>query len=340
VTLRRLTIALLVGAMAAVALPTSASAAYRYGARVMKMGSKGKDVRTLQRNLTTLGYETPADGVFGLTTKRNVKSLERKRAWRVDGKVSRKDASRIAKLVANRSAKPSTLFFVYGLNSPTLSLSAARAGAATVEVEDVDSGALVATIPVSFSSAGTQSVPWNGTLPTGAPAPESDYRLKLSDPGTAQASATGGTKQFMLRVHDFPVQGDHSYGGAASRFGAGRSDHIHQGQDMSAACGTPLAAAAGGKILANAYQAGGAGNYVVIQGTATGTSYVYMHMKKPSWAVKGATVYAGQIIGKVGTTGSSTGCHLHFERWSKPGWYLGGAAYDPLPELKAWDAYS
>jgi murein DD-endopeptidase MepM/ murein hydrolase activator NlpD len=340
VTLRRLTIALLVGAMAAVALPTAAPAAYRYGARVMKMGSKGKDVRRLQRNLTTLGYDTPADGVYGLTTKRNVKSLERKRAWKVDGKVSRKDASRIAKLVAKRASKPSTLYFVNGLNKPTISLSAARAGAATVEVEDVGTGAAAATIPVSFTSAGSVSIPWNGTLATGAPAPESDYRLKLSDPGTAQAAATAGTKQFMLRVHDFPVQGDHGYGGSASRFGAGRSDHIHQGQDMSAACGTPLAAAAGGKILANAYQAGGAGNYVVIQGAATGTSYVYMHMKKPSWAVKGTTVYAGQIIGKVGTTGSSTGCHLHFERWTKPGWYLGGHAYDPLPELKAWDAYS
>jgi hypothetical protein len=32
--------------------------------------------------------------------------------------------------------------------------------------------------------------------------------------------------------------------------------------------------------------------------------------------------------------------HLQFERWSPPGWFVGGAAYDPLPELQYWDSYS
>lgn len=339
-TARRLAVALLAGALLVAAAPASPASAYRYGARIMKVGSKGKDVRRLQKHLTALGYSTPADGVFGPTTKRNVKKLERKRGWRIDGKVSRKDALRISQMAAKRVKKATGVYYVYGLTAPTLQLSAARAGTATVQVTDVNSGAVAATLTTSFSAAGGGSVSWSGNSGSKA-APDGSYRMTLSDPGSAQASVSGGQKlPFLLRTHAFPVLGDHGFGGSASRFGASRGDHIHQGQDMSANCGTPLVAAASGKVVANAYQAGGAGNYVVVQGSVTGGSYVYMHLKKPSWAVKGATVHAGQTIGKVGNTGSSTGCHLHFERWTPPGWYVGGKAYDPLPELKYWDSYS
>ena len=51
-------------------------------------------------------------------------------------------------------------------------------------------------------------------------------------------------------------------------------------------------------------------------------------------------VYTGQRIGSVGQTGNANGCHLHFELWNAPGWYEGGAAFDPLPALMAWDGWS
>ena len=135
----------------------------------------------------------------------------------------------------------------------------------------------------------------------------------------------------------FPVRGTHTFGGAASRFGAGRSGHTHQGQDVMAACGVPLVSATAGTVQTTGYQSS-AGNYVVIRAAAPVQDQVYMHLQAAPLVGKGATLAAGQAIGTVGATGNAQGCHLHFEIWSAPGWYDGGAPVDPLPQLKAWEA--
>jgi murein DD-endopeptidase MepM/ murein hydrolase activator NlpD len=83
-----------------------------------------------------------------------------------------------------------------------------------------------------------------------------------------------------------------------------------------------------------------AGYYVVIDGAETGTDYVYMHMLAPPLVQTGQRVFAGQEIGEVGEAGRATGCHLHLEMWSAPGWYEGGKAFDPLPSLESWDGFS
>ena len=198
----------------------------------------------------------------------------------------------------------------------------------------------VYSLPLSFTAAGSQTFSWSGAT-VGVPwAADGVYRFRITSGDAAGAALSGPVKPFTMRRHIFPVPGTHSYGGAMSRFGAPRSGHTHQGQDMSASCGEPLLATEAGKVTTKAYQASGAGYYLVIQGTYSRTSHVYMHLQKPSWAAVGTKLYAGQQIGKVGTTGSSTGCHLHFERWSAPGWYAGGAPYDPLAELQYWDGYS
>jgi murein DD-endopeptidase MepM/ murein hydrolase activator NlpD len=137
----------------------------------------------------------------------------------------------------------------------------------------------------------------------------------------------------------FPVRGRHNYGDAGARFGARRSGHRHQGQDVMARCGTPLVAARGGKVKFKQYHAA-AGNYVVIDAAGTDVDYVYMHLAEPTPFRPGDRVYTGQRIGSVGDTGDAQGCHLHIELWTGPGWYDGGKPFDPLSSLRAWDSWS
>jgi murein DD-endopeptidase MepM/ murein hydrolase activator NlpD len=131
----------------------------------------------------------------------------------------------------------------------------------------------------------------------------------------------------------FPVQGPHTYGDG---FGAPRSGHTHQGQDVLAACGTPLVSVMTGTVQYAGYQSA-AGNYIVIDNNGTLDDFVYMHLATPAYLTTGGAVSAGQQIGVVGQTGYATGCHLHFEYWQGD-WYGGGHPIDPLPFLEAWDA--
>jgi murein DD-endopeptidase MepM/ murein hydrolase activator NlpD len=134
----------------------------------------------------------------------------------------------------------------------------------------------------------------------------------------------------------FPVQGPYSFGDASDRFGAKRDGHVHQGQDVIAAKGTPLVSPVAGSVFWRKVQPGGAGHYLVIR-AADGTDYVFMHLLAGSELVaKGDAVTAGQGIGQVGATGDAQGPHLHFEIWPD-GWYAPKSQpIDPLPQLRAW----
>jgi len=136
----------------------------------------------------------------------------------------------------------------------------------------------------------------------------------------------------------FPVAGPHvtSAAGAGGAFGAGRTGHVHEGHDIAAAAGTPVVAPVAGVVSAVRYQASGAGWYVVLDG-ADGYDYFFAHCTAGSVAVAaGMAVAPGQPLCGVGSTGSATGPHLHFEMWAV-GWRVpGGFPVDPLPQLLAW----
>ena len=84
----------------------------------------------------------------------------------------------------------------------------------------------------------------------------------------------------------------------------------HTGIDIPASAGTNIYAAKSGVVTTSTYNSS-YGNYVVVS-HSDGTSTLYAHMKKRN-ATVGQTVKQGAVIGYVGTTGSSTGNHLHFE---------------------------
>ena len=158
----------------------------------------------------------------------------------------------------------------------------------------------------------------------GESAPKPKHRRRHRAPTTA--TATG--------VHRFPIAGAFDWGAPDARFGAKRKGHSHQGQDLAAAAGTPVVAPYRGVVAAVQYQARGAGRYVVLDGEDY--DYVFMHLRTGSIVVReGERVRTGQAIGEVGSTGESSGPHLHFELWEGV-WYDGGHPIDPLPLLQQW----
>jgi murein DD-endopeptidase MepM/ murein hydrolase activator NlpD len=156
---------------------------------------------------------------------------------------------------------------------------------------------------------------------------------RASRAGEVSPAAPGA---FTFLRHRFPLIGAHDYAEEAARFGGARG---HQGQDVFAACGTPIVAARAGVVKFKEFQSA-AGNYVVIDGAQTGVDFGYMHLREAALVEQGERVRTGQPIGFVGATGHASGCHLHFEEWTAPGWYSGGSPFDPLPDLRAWDAQS
>ena len=96
----------------------------------------------------------------------------------------------------------------------------------------------------------------------------------------------------------------------------------HEGIDIPATVGTRIVSAADGLVVYAGSDMGGYGNIVVI-GHANGYFTVYAHTHR-YFVVKGQRVMKGQVIAQVGSTGRSTGPHLHFEV------RYGGSSYNPL----------
>jgi murein DD-endopeptidase MepM/ murein hydrolase activator NlpD len=88
---------------------------------------------------------------------------------------------------------------------------------------------------------------------------------------------------------------------------------LHDGVDFGAGCGTPIHAAADGVVISEYYQTAWGNRIIIDHGIHKGVGLTTISNHLSGYAVgTGAHVERGQVIGYVGTTGWSTGCHLHF----------------------------
>ena len=221
----------------------------------------------------------------------------------------------------------------YGAETPatlTYVVHAAAPVDALVEIARVSDGVVVARFDVpQVVPEVLQTATWDGTAGGKVQKP-GRYAFRVSLAGIAGPPQPA---EFDFARDRFPILGPHVFGTGAAAFGGGRG---HQGQDVFAACGTPLVAAHAGTVKFSDYQ-GRAGNYLVIDNDGVATDYGYMHLRDKALVKEGDHLTTGQLVGYVGDTGDADGCHLHFEIWTAPGWYAGGHPTDPLPSLKAWD---
>ena len=137
---------------------------------------------------------------------------------------------------------------------------------------------------------------------------DNEEKAKAEAEAAAKKATKSGSYVNGVYFSTAPVSGRIS-----SRYGANESirDHTHKGLDIAASNGTPIKAAADGVVTYAAYNSGGYG-YLVKISHGNGVESYYGHCSK-IYATVGQTVKAGDTIAAVGSTGNSTGNHLHFE---------------------------
>jgi murein DD-endopeptidase MepM/ murein hydrolase activator NlpD len=139
------------------------------------------------------------------------------------------------------------------------------------------------------------------------------------DAGDSPASSGAGNAKVSGSGLAWPAQGTIT-SGFGYRWGA-----LHAGLDIANGVGTPIHAAKAGTVIVAGWNSGGYGNWVIID-HGGGFSTLYGHMSRIRTS-EGASVRQGDLIGDMGSTGNSTGPHLHFET------RVNGNAQDPTRYL-------
>ncbi len=166
----------------------------------------------------------------------------------------------------------------------------------------------------SNASKPAPATPKKAVVP--APAPVQRSVVGVTGAGTVNKGTGVGSGSFIWPIHGIIT----TYFGQPIWYG------IHMGLDIATGCGTPTVASDSGTVVLARYD-GGYGNSVVID-HGNGFKTRYGHFNSPPPVAVGQRVARGQLIGYEGTTGASTGCHVHFEV------LVNGTYTDPLRWLR------
>jgi peptidoglycan hydrolase-like protein with peptidoglycan-binding domain len=243
-------------------------------------------------------YRGPVDGVVGAGTKFAVMRFQRRHGLTADGVVgpeTRRAFGRFARhLLGSRRLAPG----MAGWDVAALQFALAWHGFPNGTI-DGGLGGHTERALIRFQR-------WARLTPDGVAGPGTFRALRASIPVCPLSLA-------------WPLQAP-----VGSPFGP-RGTGFHPGIDLPAPTGTPVTAAAAGRVVFAGFNGGGYGKLVEV---AHGTGVVSMYAHLSAITVRlGESVATGTRVGRVGATGEVTGPHLHFEVRVR------GAAVDPVPAL-------
>lgn len=273
--------------LAALAWPAAADAAGKANVAALQVGLRAHGL-----------YAGPVDGVPGPATEQAVRVLQRKAGLPVDGVVG-----------------PATRKALGKRGWPELGARELRTGLV---------GWDVATVQFQLACRGFPSGPLDGVF---GERTESALRRFQAWAGITADGLVGPATRAALRAA--PASSPVSFAApvpVAPTGGYGpRGDRFHAGLDFPAPAGTPVAAGAAGNVTYAGWHTGGWG-FLVTVAYGAGVRAMYAHLSRVDVRV-GDRVAAGTTLGLVGSSGRSSGPHLHLEV------RLRGAAIDPASAL-------